>query len=92
VLDFYCAAAKLAVEIDGVAHDMGDRPERDARRETALKERGFEIMRIRAGDIVRNADAVVEAIIAACEARRIPLHHPATPDGPPLRVGEETGT
>ena len=26
VLDFYCAKARLAVEIDGASHDMGDRP------------------------------------------------------------------
>jgi very-short-patch-repair endonuclease len=29
VLDFYCAKAKLAVEIDGIAHDMVDRPHRE---------------------------------------------------------------
>ncbi|WP_201739169.1 endonuclease domain-containing protein [Flavisphingopyxis soli] len=90
VLDFYCAAAKLGIEVDGVAHDMGDRPERDARRELVLNQQGIEIMRIRAGDIVRDVDAAVEAIAATCEARRIPLHHPALPDGPPPRAGEET--
>ena len=29
VLDFYCAEAKVGIEIDGIAHDMGDRPQRD---------------------------------------------------------------
>ena len=33
VLDFYCAAAKVAFEVDGIAHDMGDRPERDISRD-----------------------------------------------------------
>ena len=33
VLDFYCAKARLAVEVDGIGHDMGDRPRRDLRRE-----------------------------------------------------------
>jgi very-short-patch-repair endonuclease len=32
VLDFYCSAAKLAIEVDGAAHDFGNRPERDERR------------------------------------------------------------
>ena len=32
VLDFYCPAAKLAIEVDGAAHDFGDRPARDDRR------------------------------------------------------------
>jgi very-short-patch-repair endonuclease len=33
VLYFYCAKAKLAVEIDGASHDMGDRPHHDLRRD-----------------------------------------------------------
>ncbi|MEO6042140.1 MAG: DUF559 domain-containing protein [Croceibacterium sp.] len=26
VLDFFCSDARLAIEVDGIAHDMGDRP------------------------------------------------------------------
>ncbi|WP_405029578.1 endonuclease domain-containing protein, partial [Novosphingobium sp.] len=33
VLDFYCAKAKVAFEIDGIVHDIGDQPEHDARRD-----------------------------------------------------------
>jgi very-short-patch-repair endonuclease len=29
VLDFYCAKARLAVEVAGIAHDMGDRAQRE---------------------------------------------------------------
>ena len=29
VLDFYCAKARLAIEIDGMSHDVGGRPERE---------------------------------------------------------------
>jgi very-short-patch-repair endonuclease len=36
VLDFYCEAAKLAVEVDGASHGAGDRPARDARRDAWL--------------------------------------------------------
>jgi very-short-patch-repair endonuclease len=32
VLDFYCDAAKLAVEVDSYVHGTSDRPARDARR------------------------------------------------------------
>lgn len=31
-LDFYCAKARLCVEVDGEAHGFGDRPERDGAR------------------------------------------------------------
>lgn len=33
VLDFYCAAVKLCIEIDGIAHDMGGSAESDASRD-----------------------------------------------------------
>ncbi len=33
VLDFYCAPAKLVIEVDGEAHEPGDRPVRDAVRD-----------------------------------------------------------
>ena len=36
ILDFFCARANLAIEIDGFAHDMGDRPARDAQRDQWL--------------------------------------------------------
>ena len=36
VLDFYRAQARLAIEIDGAVHDMGDRPVRDAARDRWL--------------------------------------------------------
>ncbi|WP_347233084.1 endonuclease domain-containing protein [Sphingomonas glacialis] len=32
VLDFYCAPARLAIEVDGEAHSRGDRPARDGAR------------------------------------------------------------
>ena len=32
-LDFYCDGAKLCVEVDGEAHDRGDRPAKDAARD-----------------------------------------------------------
>jgi very-short-patch-repair endonuclease len=41
VLDFYCAKARLAVEIDGMSHDTADRPERDARKDARFKQRGI---------------------------------------------------
>ncbi|WP_375395400.1 endonuclease domain-containing protein [uncultured Sphingomonas sp.] len=38
--DFYCAAARLVIEVDGMAHDMGDRPAKDVARTAALEARG----------------------------------------------------
>src|SRR5215831_12327143 len=44
VLDFYCPAARLAVEVDGMSHDMGGTPLRDARRDVWLRKEGVTVM------------------------------------------------
>ncbi len=63
VLDFYCAAAGLAIEVDGVAHDMGARPERDVVRAEWLRARGVRVVRIPAGEVLADPDGVAEAIV-----------------------------
>ncbi|MBV9842371.1 MAG: DUF559 domain-containing protein [Sphingomonadaceae bacterium] len=78
ILDFYYARARLAIEIDGMTHDMGDRPERDRRRDLWLADQGIATLRIAASEVMNDAEAVVAAICARCAS---PLHHPA--DGPP---------
>ena len=83
VLDFYCAAAKLAIEVDGIVHDMGDRPQRDEVRTLWLDAQGIEMLRVPAGQILADPDATAEAVIAYCSDRAKPLHQPAPPVGPP---------
>jgi very-short-patch-repair endonuclease len=63
VLDFYCAKARLAIELDGASHDMGDRPQRDMRRTAWLKARGITVMRIPANDLTRRLDEAADAIV-----------------------------
>jgi very-short-patch-repair endonuclease len=69
VLDFYCAKARLAVEIDGISHDMGDRPQRDLRRDALVQAQGVSVMRIPASQVMRAIDDVVDAIARAAIAR-----------------------
>ena len=83
VLDFYGEAAVLAIEVDGMAHDMGNAPQRDERRDAWLAERGITTLRIPAVDILRDLEAVVRHVVDRCH----PLHHPAMPDGPPPLQG-----
>ncbi len=63
VLDFYCAKAHLAIEIDGASHDMGDRPQRDMQRDAWLKEHGVTVVRIPAVDVLRRIDDTIDAIV-----------------------------
>ena len=85
VLDFYCDAARLCIEIDGAAHDFGDTFHADAYRDKWLGQAGIRTVRIAARDVLQNLDGVLQLIIRECRTR--PLHHPAAPDGPPPLQG-----
>ena len=62
VLDFYCDAMRLAVEIDSESHGFGDRPDRDAERDAWLALRNVRTLRVRAGDVLNDIEAVVRLI------------------------------
>lgn len=72
VLDFYCAQARLCVEVDGWAHGTEDRPQRDARRDAYLRSLGVEVLRIAAADVLRDPDAVAYGLIRVAGERRPP--------------------
>lgn len=97
VLDFYCAAAKLAIEVDGFAHDSSIAVRRDARRSAFLRSQGVATLRVPAKAVLQDLEAAVTRIVEVCRERvrqrrasgRVPLHHPS--DGPPPRSGEDLG-
>ncbi len=66
VLDFYCAAAKCGFEIDGIAHDMGNRPTRDAERDDLLARQGVRVVRIPAREVLDDPVRVAEAMVRTC--------------------------
>jgi very-short-patch-repair endonuclease len=84
IVDFYCAEARLVVEIDGKVHDATEAQAQDAQRDAFVRENGYQVLRLNAANVLKNADEAAAAVVslAAC-----PLHHPA--DGPPPRAGEE---
>jgi very-short-patch-repair endonuclease len=65
VLDFYCPAAKLVVEVDGESHGMGGNPSRDRRRDSWLRDQGLRVLRFHAGDVMKDPESVVTAIVTA---------------------------
>lgn len=75
VLDFYCYAAKLVVELDGGQHIE----EADAARTRALEARGLRVIRFWNNDVLSNTEAVLEAILSALQAR--PLTPTPLPSG-----------
>jgi len=86
VADFYCSTARLVIEIDGEAHDRGSRPQRDQVRDAFLREKGYRVLRIAAGEILNDPDGVAASIVGYAAN---PLHHRAARGGPPPRAGED---
>jgi very-short-patch-repair endonuclease len=80
IVDFYCAAAKLVIEVDGAQHYAPEYREKDAARDAALAELGLLVLRFSNAQVLEETDAVVRAIAVAV-GKRIPL-------SPPLGKGE----
>jgi very-short-patch-repair endonuclease len=83
VLDFYCAPSRLAVEIDGAAHDHPDQAAHDIARDRWLSEQGISVLRFNAADVLDAARRL--DVLATIAAAVLP---PPPPDGgppPPLR-------
>jgi very-short-patch-repair endonuclease len=87
VLDFYCTAAALAVEVDGVAHDFESIAERDQRRDAKLRAQGVATLRIGAEDVRTNLEGVVLHIVDRCLSRTPPPHSVRSPS--PANAGED---
>lgn len=64
IVDFYCHAAKLIVEIDGEIHQQ--QIEYDAERDQFLSTRGLRLLRIKNEEVRRNLESVLRRISMAC--------------------------
>ena len=72
VLDFFCPAARLVIEVDGISHGMGDRPIRDAERDAWLAGRGLHVERVAASEVLADPDAVADGLTRLAVARAGP--------------------
>ena len=85
ILDFYCAAARLAVEVDGEIHGHWRPPLRDARKDGWLKRQGIEVLRISGREVMADPDAAADGLIQLAMARigatARPLRQPGSSPG-----------
>ena len=65
IADFYCAEAKLVIELDGSQHYEPNNAQKDDERTEFLKEYGLKVIRIPNNEIGRNFRGVCEYIDAA---------------------------
>ena len=62
ILDFYCASARLAVELDGSQHYSAEGMAKDTERTAFLESNGIMVLRFSNGDVLRNIRGVCEQI------------------------------
>ena len=62
IADFYCAEAKLVIELDGSQHFTEDGKQYDAERTRFLEGYGLKVVRIPNGEVGRNFRGVCEYI------------------------------
>jgi very-short-patch-repair endonuclease len=85
VLDFYCPAARLAIEVDGSVHHTPEARQKDAERDAALREEThIRTLRLTNDEVLdTEPDALTARIIAAVEAS---TRHLPPPEARPARL------
>jgi very-short-patch-repair endonuclease len=87
VFDFFCKAAGVAIEVDGLAHDFATVAQRDLNRDQWSGELGIETIRIAAEDVRNNLEGAVTHIVNRCLERTPPPHFVRSPSPP--NAGED---
>ncbi len=65
IVDFFCPARNLIVEVDGDQHGCDRAEARDQRRDAWLRERGYRVLRFSNRDVMTNLNGVCDTILAA---------------------------
>ena len=68
VVDYFCASARMVVELDGHSHE--ERDAQDEKRQEYLEQQGLRVIRFSNDEVLANLDGVVEAIATACTLTR----------------------
>ncbi|MGZ5052256.1 MAG: endonuclease domain-containing protein [Methylobacter sp.] len=62
IVDFYCPAAKLVIELDGSQHLEEEHQIKDQKRDAALAGLGLRVLRFDNRQVLLETDAVLEVI------------------------------
>jgi very-short-patch-repair endonuclease len=72
IVDFYCPAAKLVIELDGSQHFEKEYPAKDQARDAALNELGLRVLRFNNRQVLSETNAVLEVIDTMLKERMNP--------------------
>ena len=82
IADFYCAKAKLVIELDGDYHGIEQQMEDDAQRTRDLEQMGLRVLRFQNRDVVKNLYGVtleIDRVVKERVGRKETT--PQSPDG-----------
>ena len=72
IADFYCAKAKLVIEVDGSVHDTPEQRASDAIRDSVMESKGLKVVRFSNDRVLHDTKAVVREIVALATGRISP--------------------
>ena len=67
IVDFYCPARKLCIELDGGIHDTPDQTAKDAARTAVLEAGGYHVLRLRNEEVMHDLSSVLRRIRAGLD-------------------------
>jgi very-short-patch-repair endonuclease len=62
IVDFFCYAEDLIIEVDGSIHDDSIQKLNDSQRDQYLRKHGYQILRVKNEDVLQNPKRVLKAI------------------------------
>jgi very-short-patch-repair endonuclease len=68
IVDFYCVASRVAVEVDGAYHTQPARRRADARRDRRLIKAGYRVVRVSAELVLADGGAALRLVSEALTA------------------------
>lgn len=69
IVDFYCPAANLIVEVDGGQHYTDEGKTKDRERDNYLASLDLKVLRFSNSDVLKEIDAVLQMILGNVEVR-----------------------
>ena len=69
IVDFYCHALQLVIEVDGNVHDQQDVKQADIERQNLIEAEGIQVMRFSNNDIANHFEEVIVSLNAILQKK-----------------------
>jgi len=77
IVDFYCSALRLVIELDGESHAGEEKALYDAERQLFLEKQGITVLCFQNEQVYRSEEGVWQEILKRCEQQNAPSPNPS---------------